>query len=130
MADKVVTVEINVKSDGLILATSKAFTGSSQLILSESIPDESTDLAINCAIDVSAFQLVVFGSTQDLTIEVNSGSVPDFTLALKANQPHIEMANQCFASLLTDDTVTLYVTNASGEAATLDVLALTDATPA
>ena len=87
-------------------------------------------VTINVAIDVSEVQMIMITSDQDLTLEANDGSTPDFTIELEANKPFIEVLDGYHTSELTDDVTTFYATNSSGAAANLRILGTVDATPA
>lgn len=96
-----------------------------------SVPDASTDLQWDVTIDISDLKSFYLHSDQDVTVETNNGATPDDTFALKANMPIAWNTDSAlpnpFASA-TDVTV-LYITNASGSAATLKLRMLQDVTP-
>jgi len=93
------------------------------------VADESTDLAANVAIDFSAVKLLYIVSDQDLTIETNDGSSPDDTLTLVANKPLVWFEDCGYTNPLSADVTAVYLTNASGTDATLNIKVLQDATP-
>jgi hypothetical protein len=100
--------------------------------IEESIPDSSTDLEITWDCDVSEVVNVLFLSDQAITIETNSGSVPDDTIVLAANVPFFWSKNNGMSLtnfLTTDVTTNIFVTNASGSAATLKIRMTQDPTP-
>jgi len=108
-----------------------AKTASGDQKINEDIADSETDFPIAFALDVSAAEMIYILSDQDITLETNSGSEADDTLALKAGEPvHYwkggPIANP-FASEV--DVTGLYITNASGSTANLQMVALYDATP-
>lgn len=108
-----------------------AVTGGLENNLSESIPDESADLAVGWNVDQSEIQSLYISSDQDVTIKTNSDSVPDDTFALKANQPIAWAVDDVGACPITADvTAGLFVTNASGAPAALEIYCLVDPTPA
>lgn len=94
------------------------------------VPGETTDQLVSLTIDVSEVEAIMFLADQDLTIETNSGSAADDTLALKANAPYIWHPDKIDAFKLGTDVTALYVSNAGATAATLKIRALIDATPA
>tara|TARA_R110002167_G_scaffold61913_4_gene174912 strand:- start:17042 stop:17425 length:384 start_codon:yes stop_codon:yes gene_type:complete len=93
------------------------------------VADESTDLAINLAIDFSALQLFYIVADQDLTIKTNDSGSPDDTLTLNAGKPIVWFNGCGYSNPLSADVTALYATNASGTDATLYVKTLQDATP-
>ncbi len=109
----------------------KAVTFGGGVNVSEVIPAGSVDLAVTCAIDVSAMNSLFIGTDQDITIETNnaaSGSADDI-LVVPANQPVDWMENDVHAKPLTVDTTIIYVTNAGDTDANLEIRAGQDATP-
>lgn len=115
-------------STGLSVTNSYSGTGEANIV-GESVPDAATDQLVNISIDVSAIQMIYILSTQDITLETNNGTTPDNTLALKANEPYIWWTGSLFTNLLTIDITALYLTNASGAAATFDLRCVYDSTP-
>jgi len=93
------------------------------------VADESTDLAANIGIDVSALKFLYIVSDQDLTVETNDGTSPDDTLTLSAGKPIVWYDGCGYSNPLGTDVTALYLTNASGADATLYVKTLQDATP-
>lgn len=106
-----------------------SITADSEANAEIAVADESTDLAINIAIDVSALKLLYLVSDYDLTIETNDGSDPDDTLTLKAGKPLVWHEDCGYSNPLGTDVTALYATNASGADATLYIKTLQDATP-
>jgi hypothetical protein len=126
------TAEIfqRMTNSGQSVETSKSYSGTLlQKLADEQIPDESTDLEITFALDVSAIQAIFIKSDQAITIETNSGAAPDDTLNLLANVPYVWSSDSYFVNLLTTDITALFVTNASGATATLNIWVLVDPTP-
>lgn len=114
---------------GESLSQSNSYTGGLEKNLSEVIPGGSTDLAIVYSLDVSACKSFYMQSTRDMTIETNSGSAADDTIALKANEPYMWAPNYSGAFELATDVTALYVTLAAGADDTLVIRALVDPTP-
>lgn len=114
---------------GAEYAKNNTLSGASKLEISESVADSETDKEIVCAIDVSAVKAVVICSSQDVTLETNNGSTPDDTFSLKANLPYVWYTNKYDSLLLTVDVTSIFITNASGSAATIEVYVITDPTP-
>jgi hypothetical protein len=125
-----ITVEEKLITADRTIAKTQTLTASSRTGLSESVPDSSTDLQINVAIDFSAMTLFYLVSDQDVTVETNSGDAADDTITLTAGVPviwHTDSAHDC---PLTADVTAIFVTNASGAAAQVDLEVLQDSTPA
>lgn len=105
-------------------------TGGQHVSLSESIPNGSTNLQVALALDASALELLVISADGAITVKTNNSSTPDDTFALTADNGVVWANGMPLASNpLSEDVTTIYVTNASGAAVTLTVLALLDATP-
>lgn len=104
-------------------------SGSSRQSLSETIADGSTNQAVAFTLDVSAVKSFYLNSSKDITFKTNSSGSPADTLALKANVPYIWHTNAYDTFLLGTDVTVLYITNASGAAATLTIEVITDPTP-
>lgn len=108
-----------------------AATGSAEANVSESIADSSTDLEVAFVLDVSVLKSIIISSDQDITVETNSASVPDDSFTLLADNPLVWNSGSTlpnpFASAV--DVTALFITNASGSAAALEIRALVDATP-
>ena len=113
-----------------LVEASQAFNGTLPIQLdAEDIPADSTDLEIIIGIDVSAIQLIIILASHDLKLETNSGAAPDDTLNLLAGQPYIWYVASYYTNLLTVDITSIFVTEENSDDATLDILALVDATP-
>jgi hypothetical protein len=99
--------------------------------VSISVPDSSTDLQVELALDVSALKAILIATDQDITVETNDGTTPDDTFTIEANNPLVWNVDcplpNPFAS--TVDVTDLYITNASGSAAAIEIRTLVDATP-
>lgn len=123
-------IQITVDVGGVSVTSSNQVTGSGAVIVNENIPDESVDLEVVVPLDFSALKIFYMESDQDLTIETNSASEPDDTIALTAGQPILYSSDMGeSANPFSADVTTLYVANASGSDATLKIQALTDVTP-
>lgn len=108
----------------------KAYTGSLVTrIDGETVPDSQTDYEITVTLDVSAVKAFYLVSDQDVTLETNSGSAADNTLSLVAGVPYVWTTDSYDSFLLDTDVTSIFITNASGATATIDMLALLDATP-
>jgi hypothetical protein len=105
------------------------FSGEAEKNVSISVPDSSTDYEITLAIDISEIKSIVITSDQVITLETNSGSAADDTFAITANNPLIWNVDSPAANPFSADITALFVTNASGSAATFNVRCIVDATP-
>lgn len=111
------------------LSLRDTFTGEAEKNVSVSVPDSSTDYEITLGIDISEIKSIVISSDQVITVETNSGSAADDTFAITANNPLIWNVDSPAATPFTADITALFVTNASGSAATFNVRCIVDATP-
>ncbi len=111
----------------------KELTVGGVVLVSEAIADGAVDQIVTLAIDYSALQSLFISSDQDITIEVNnpggSSGSPDQTWVLKANQPIDWQTDDVMDAPLAADVTAIYVTNASGSIANLEIRAGQDATP-
>lgn len=95
----------------------------------ESIADATTDQLVSCAFTLAQLKVFALISTRALTVKTNSSSVPQETLSIAANSPFLYIPGSGVASPFAGDVTALYVSNASGGAATLKIRGLVDATP-
>jgi len=114
---------------GGVLGYQKVVADESEVSVSKSIPDETTDMEIIFAVPYAQIKAILLASDQAITVEVNSSSAPDQIFTLLANQPLLWLYGDPIANPITQDITKLYITNASGAAAALEVRAILDATP-
>lgn len=118
--------------DDTKLSQSKAVTNELRANVSISIADGLTDKLVAWAIDISQLKALHIQSDQDITIETNNpagtSAAADDTLTLLANQPISWQTGDVMDHPFTADITQIYVTNASGSAAQLEIRALVDAT--
>ena len=112
------------------ITSSVTATGEMKVVCQVTVPAETTDFELDIALDVSTILGIAIHSTKDLTVETNSSSAPDETLALKANKAYEWETNDYNTLLLETDITALYLTNAGDEDAVFKVRAITDPTPA
>lgn len=86
-----------------------------------------TDAEITFPVDVSAVLVCAISANKDCTVKTNSTSVPDDTLALKANQPLVYRSTSGEANFLTADVTKFYLTTT--ETTTLKIGVASDITP-
>jgi hypothetical protein len=121
---------LNWSGGGLSLSASNSYSGTGEAnIVAESVPDSTTDQQVNIALDVSAIQAIYIKSSTALMVETNSATVPDDTITLVADVPYIWHTGSYFTNLLTTDVTALFLTNASGAAATFELRCVYDSTP-
>jgi hypothetical protein len=125
------TIEQTVRHGNTALVKSKEYTGTVvTLVDGESIADAQTDKLIAFTLDVSAVKSFYLVSDQNVTLEFNNSTTGVPTIALVANVPYVWTTDSYDSFLLTSDvTPGVYVTNASGSAAVINMVALLDGTP-
>lgn len=128
MATPAMSIKEMVTSGERVLTLTQELSGSQRISLEESIADAVTNGQINVALDVSKIIAICINSTKDVTFETNSGGSPDDTISLKANVPYIWHNQSYHTLLLGTDVTAVFITNASGAAATVTIEALVDAT--
>ena len=111
-----------------IVKKTQSLSSSARLSLEESIADGQTNKQVAFALDVSQLKAIVINSSQNVTLETNSGSAADETISLLADVPYVWHYQSYHPCLLETDLTALFITNASGSAATLQIEALYDAT--
>ena len=106
-------------------------SGSGGIVIDETIANPSTDQQLDCAFDLQRLVAFFMVSTKALTIHTNApaGSSPQETITLAANQGFLYVPGAGLPSPFADDVTKLYVTNASGAAARLQIRVLLDVTP-
>jgi len=106
----------------------KEITGSVEANVSQSIPDDTTDLLIPWLIDIDTLVSLHISSDQDIVLETNnpggSSAAPSETLSVKANQPVQWTTDDVMTNPITGDVTALYASNSSGTAANLEIRAL------
>lgn len=116
-------------SGGSTVTANKQYTASGQVRVQETVANGQTDKQIIVGIDVSAVKSIVIKSTQNVTLETNSGGVPANTLNLLANVPYIWNTDSYDTFKLTTDVTSVFITNASGADADIDIDCILDTTP-
>ncbi len=124
------TLEQRIATAGRNVLCSNSYSGDGQISRSIPVPNDSTDLEVELALDVSHIKSIYIKSDQDMTLETNDAGAPADTISLKANKPYIWHTDSYFTNKLTTDVTKIFLTQSSGSAATLDIEAVTDSTPA
>lgn len=114
---------------GLQLERDEDLASGEMVAIDEEIADSETDKLVALTLDVSQVKAIYLESDQDITLETNDGAVPDDTISMAADVPQLWSESDGAALRpLTVDVTGLYVTNASGSAATLKAWFLVDPT--
>ena len=129
MSSKTLTLLESLTGAQDLVEASNAFTGTSLLEVEESIADSETDKEVTAALDVSEVKAMMILSDQDVLFEVNDGAGAGGSENLLAGVPYVWHENSYFANSFGTDWTSVFITNASGSIAVLQILALTDATP-
>jgi len=124
------TLEQKIATAGRSVPCSNSYSGDGQLSRSIPVPDDSADMEVAIVLDVSEIKLIFIKSDQDMTLETNNAGSPVDTISLLANKPYIWDEDSYFVNLLTTDVTKIFLTQSSGSAATLDIEAVFDSTPA
>ncbi len=122
-------VTVGVQPSGGGVSRTASYSASSELAMTETIADSSTDYEITTSIDVSAVKSFYVVSDRAVTLETNSGSSPADTISLKAGIPYIWNTDSYDTFKLGTDVTAIFITNASGGTATLELRCIQDATP-
>lgn len=123
----VITEKIAV-GDSVVNKTNTLSSGG-KVSLDESIANAVTNGAIVFTLDVSQVKAFYLVSDQALTVKTNSSGSPDNTITLVAGIPYVWYTSKYDSFKLTVDVTVLYVTNASGSAARMQLEAIYDPTP-
>lgn len=124
------TLTEQVQGSGISAVKQQTKSGNAHTQVIKSVADSETDYEIAFELDVSEIEFLYINSTQDVTFETNDGAAPDNSISLLANQPYTWYNGSYDDCLLDTDVTALFITNASGSAATVNVWALYDSTPA
>lgn len=118
-----------VQPSGAGVSRTKSYSGSLEVSVSESVDNGQTDDEITVTLDVSATKSFYIVSDQAVTVETNDGSSADNTLSLVAGVPYVWTTDSYDSFLLDTDVTSIFVTNASGSTANIELRAIVDATP-
>lgn len=123
-----VTATRSVQYGSLAVSLPETISSGSVQVVSESVAN-GADTLVNFTADVSQTKLVWISADGDLTLEFNSSSAPDFTIALTDSIPVLWVTGDLASNPLSQDVTALYVTNATGAAVNLTIVYLEDPTP-
>lgn len=108
----------------------KEYSGSLvTMIDGEVVADAETDKELIASLDVSACKAFYLVSDQNVTFETNDGGTPADTIALLAGVPYVWATDDYNSFLLGTDITSVFITNGSGQSATIHMWALVDPTP-
>ena len=121
------------QADGRIIRGETTETANAKASFDEEIADSETNLEFLLSFDVITNQLMSLFmlSSKDITLKTNDSGSPDDEIALKAGVPlpwAYQAGNYYHACPLTADVVKIFITNASGAAARVQIEALYDST--
>lgn len=124
------TLTVSVTDGGVALSKSFDVTSGSGINISEEVADSSSNVAIAFAAVRAKLKSLFMVCDQALTVETNSGSSPADSFELLANKPVVwyEGCGVAVNTFLSTDITGLFVTNASGFDATLQIKAVIDPT--
>jgi hypothetical protein len=97
--------------------------------VSIAIPAPSTDKEVTITAIAANVKGVAVEADQDMILQANDGTAPDFTWTLLANKPAVWTSDMPFANPITDDLTKFLVTLGGVTAATLKIAILEDITP-
>ena len=123
------TLRMQWSGGGRVITKDVEATGAAQTSISETVADSETNCEIAFTMDVSEIAAIYIVSSQDVTLETNSGSEAAETISLVADVPYVWHADSYYTNLLATDITALFVTNASGEEATFQLEVVYDPTP-
>lgn len=95
----------------------------------EDVPTGTSDLRVNCAVDVSAVKAFSILSDRNVRLETNSGSAPADTIELIAGKVYDFADGDYNPFLLGTDVVAFFLTNVSGETANVACQFVYDPSP-
>lgn len=115
---------------GKSINNTKTYTADGSDSREIAVPDSTTDMQLDIAIDVSAVKSFFITSDQDLKVEANDGTTPtDPAIDLVAGVPYEWTIDSYDEFKFTVDVTKLFLTNASGTDAVFKLEVLQDTTP-
>lgn len=117
------SVSIEAQMDG-VTRISAAFTETlgSLMDLDETVATGQTDKELVCRVETSGLRIFAINSDQDVTVKTNSSGSPNETWTLKRNKPLVWANNMGLGFPLLADLTSIFVTNASGSTARIQVM--------
>ena len=126
------TLSYGIGGSGITQSQNVANTETGVAIIdSEQIADSATNFIVAFVLDVSTVKSFYINSDQDVLLDTNvdapNPGVDGDVISLLANVPYLWHANDYNSFLLAVDVTDFRFTNASGSTATIDCVALYDA---
>lgn len=116
--------------DGLVrINATIAKTVSANIGIEEEVNTGVTNQLVACAFPATGLKMLAICSDKDVTVKTNSSGSPQETWNLKANQVFLWKEGDPGSVPVAGAVTALYITNSSGAAATVKLLAGWDATP-
>lgn len=122
------SVRVILTGIGTPVDASIPITGTGALVIDESIANAVTNGPVDCAFVLARLAAFYMQSDQALTVKTNSAGSPQETLTLVAATPFVYVPGVGLPSPFAGNVTALYVTNASGTAAALEIRVLLDVT--
>lgn len=124
------TVSMSIGGVGQELTGSYQRTGTSAIIIDESIAGATTDGLVELAFTLAQVKLFMVVASRAMTLETNNSGAPQETITLEADVPMIwDATTDGMTAPFAGNVTALYVTLAAGATATLKIRVLLDATP-
>jgi hypothetical protein len=123
------SIQITCRNGSFECSTNIAVTPPAEVSASESIATATTDGLIDVAWPFANMTSLFLQSDQNVLVETNSGSAPDDSFTLVANVPLVWFTGFVQANPITADVTGIYVTNVSGQTATIELLVGYNSTP-
>jgi hypothetical protein len=117
----------NVTAGGNTVNTQKTYSADARVSISDTVANGATDDEAVVVIDSSRVISLFMNSTQNMTVESDSGTSPTNTIELKANVPYIWNTDDYNTNIFYTDITNLYRTNVSGSSATFSLEVIYDA---
>ena len=123
------TVTRTVDTGGGTVSKTNTYSGDGRTSRDPTIPDSTTDQLVNISIDISQIKSLYIASSQNVTLETNSAGTPTDTISLLADKPLLWQSDSYYANPFSADVTAIYLTNASGSEAIVNIEVVHDATP-
>lgn len=120
-----VGVSRQLSAGGDALSGTVVITGGTKQEKSQSFAANTTDVLIPFAFTRAALKEIWISTDKNVTLETNSGSAPDDTIALAAGDPYHWRATNGVKQPFAADVTGLYFTNGAGAVANIEVRVLT-----
>ena len=114
---------------GRTVSQSKSYSADARHSFTIPIADSVTDQLFEITLNVSEIKAIIITADQAILLETNDSGTPADTISLVANKPYVWYTGSYFTNKLATDITKIYLTNASGSAATVEMEAVYDPTP-